>query len=106
MISLISNAAKILLRIINNRLRRAADAFIGLDQFGFRRGMGTREAIAVMRTIGERSFEHDQPVYACFVDYEKAFDRVDWPKLMSILKSLGIDWRDRPQISALYIQLM
>jgi len=102
-ISLISNASKILLKIINNRLRRAAEAFIGWDQFGFRRGMGTREAIAVMRTIGERSIEHDQPIYICFVDYEKAFDRVNWPKLMTILKSLGIDWRDRRLISALYM---
>jgi len=31
----------------------------------------------------------------CYVDYEKAFDRVDWPKLMTILQNIGVDWRDR-----------
>jgi len=27
--------------------------------------------------------------YMCFVDYEKAFDRVDWKKLMNIFRRLG-----------------
>jgi hypothetical protein len=102
-ISLISHASKILLKILNNRLRATTEAYIGNDQFGFRKGMGTREAIAVMRMLSERSIEHNQPVYVCFVDYEKAFDRVDWPRLMEILRSLGVDWRDRRIITALYM---
>ena len=58
-ISLISNASKILLKILNNRLRAATEAYIGSDQFGFRKGMGTREAIAVMGILSERSIEHN-----------------------------------------------
>ena len=42
-------------------------------------------------------------MYICFVDYQKAFDRVDWWKLMAILKDLGVDWRDRRLITALYM---
>ena len=72
-ISLISHASKILLRVINNRLKTATETYIGRDQFGFRNGMGTREAIAVMRLLGERSMDHNLSLYACFVDYEKAF---------------------------------
>ena len=102
-ISLIAHASKIMLRILNQRLRAASEGYIGNDQFGFRKGTGTREAIAVMRVLGERSIEHNQPVYVCFVDYEKAFDRVDWPRLMSILKDLGVDWRDRRIITTLYM---
>ena len=30
-----------------------------------------------------------------FVDYEKAFDRVDWSILMTALKRIGVDWRSR-----------
>ena len=45
--------------------------------------------------LAERCIEHDQSVYICFVDYEKAFDHVDWWKLMAILKDLSVDWRDR-----------
>jgi len=65
------------------------------DQFGFRKGRGTRDAIATLRTLGERSLEVGHDVYVCFVDYEKAFDRVDWVKLMRALRRIGIDYRDR-----------
>ncbi|XP_047482497.1 uncharacterized protein LOC125034639 [Penaeus chinensis] len=59
---------------------------IGQDQFGFIKGRG-REAIAVMRILADRSIEHDQEVYVSFVDFEKAFDRVNWEKLLEILKT-------------------
>src|SRR6218665_2092002 len=51
-----------------------------------------------------RSLEHDNELFICFVDFEKAFDRVKWTKLWHILKQIGIDWRDRRLISNLYLQ--
>jgi len=39
----------------------------------------------------------------CFVDYKKAFDRVDWKKLMNALRRIGVDWKDRRLIGNLYI---
>jgi len=67
--------------------------YLGEDRYGFRRGVGTRDAIAVMRIIKKRCIEHNQAVYVCFVDYEKAFDRINWKKMMEILKIIGVDWR-------------
>jgi len=29
------------------------------------------------------------------VDYEKAFDRVYWKKLMNALRRIGVGWKDR-----------
>ena len=57
-----------------------------------------------MRTLCERSLEHGNDVFICFVDYEKAFDRVDWVKLLGILKEIDVDWRDRRLIVNLYMQ--
>ena len=57
--------------------------------FSFRKGVGTREAIAVVRLVSE------QDVYVCFVDKEKAFNGVNWVKLLEVLKSIGVDWHDR-----------
>ena len=37
----------------------------------------------------------------CYVDYEKAFDRVDWTKLLTIA-NMRVDWRDRKLIWNLY----
>jgi hypothetical protein len=42
-----------------------------------KRGCGTRDAIGVMRVLCERSLEHENDTYICFVDFEKAFDRVN-----------------------------
>jgi len=66
-----------------------------VPQYGFRRGYGTRDAIGAMRVLCGRSLEHNNKVFVCYVDYEKAFDRVNWEKLMTVLKSIGVDWRDR-----------
>jgi len=41
-------------------------------------------------------------MYVCFADYDKAFDRVNWQKLMEILQNIGIDWRDRKLTWNLY----
>ena len=78
------------------------EAFLSNDKFVFRRGCGTRDAIATLRSLYERSLEHNNKVFVCFVDYEKAFDRVNWMKMMEILSDIGVDWRDRKLIMNLY----
>jgi hypothetical protein len=103
-ISLISHAAKILLKILTKRLEAKTESIIRETQFGFRRGCGTREAIGVMRTLCERSLEHDRDLFICFVDFEKAFDRIDWVKMLQILKSIGVDWKDRRLIRNFYLR--
>src|SRR6478609_3273315 len=53
--------------------------------------------------ICERSLEFGNNVYICFVDFEKAFDGVNWEKMMKVLQSIGVDWMDRKMISELYM---
>lgn len=83
-ISLISQAAMILLRKLNKRLQGKVDEYLGEEQFGFRKG--TRDAIAILRTVVERYIEKGRTVYVVLIDLEKAFDRVVWDKLLEILK--------------------
>ena len=54
-----------------------------------------------MRIIAERTLEIDEELCVCFIDWQKAFDRVNCTKLMQILKRNGIDWRERRLISKL-----
>lgn len=42
------------------------------------------------------------PGYLCFVDYEKAFDRVKHPKLMELLRNIAIDQKRVRCIENLY----
>ena len=58
----------------------------------------------MIRTIGERYIEKDKDGYAVFVDLEKAFDRVDWKKLIGIRKKIGADLKERRLLSNLYMK--
>jgi hypothetical protein len=48
--------------------------------------------------------DKDEELCACFIDWKKAFDRVNWTKLMQILRGTGIDWHERRLISKLYME--
>jgi hypothetical protein len=54
-ISIITHAAKIVARILRRRIERKTEDALGEDQFGFRRGKGTRDAIGMLRIILERT---------------------------------------------------
>ena len=56
-----------------------------------------------MQILSECNLEHNQNGYVCFVNFDKAFDRIRWDKLLEILKNIGVDWRDRKLISELYM---
>ena len=47
----------------------------------FRKGRGTRDQIAKISWIIEKSREFQDNIYFCFIDYTKAFDCVDHNKL-------------------------
>ena len=53
-------------------------------------GRGTRDQITNIRWITEKAREFQKNIYFCFIDYTKAFDRVDYNKLWKILKEMGI----------------
>ena len=72
-ISIIARTAKIAARILRRRIERNIEDVHG-DQFGFRRGKGTRNAIGMLRIISERTLEIDAELCACFIDWQKAFD--------------------------------
>ena len=102
-ISLTAHTAKIIAKILIRRIEKKIEDVLGEDQFGFRRGEGTRDAIGMMRITAERTLEVDEELCVCFIDWQKAFDRVNWTKLMQILNRIGIDWRERKLISKLYM---
>ena len=92
-----------MLGILTRRIENRVKDYISERQFGFRKGVGTRDAIGSLRMIIERSLDHDNDIFICFVDFEKAFDRVNWKRMLDILKKVGVDWRDRRLIADLYL---
>ena len=93
---------KLLLRIILDRIEQKVEEEIGETQSGFRRGKGTREGIFNLRTILERYLEVQRDVYVCFIDYEKAFDRVYHDEIMKCFEMIDMDSKDKRLIRNLY----
>jgi hypothetical protein len=88
-ISLIAHAAKVVTSVIRRRSEKKMEDVLGEDQLTFRKG--TRDAIKMLRIISERILDVGEEICICFIDWQKAFDRVKWTKLMDILKKIGID---------------
>jgi len=101
-IALISHASKILLHLIKRRITPIIERQIGESQMGFRKGKGTRDAIFQLRMINERCLQMGKKVYMCFVDYQKAFDRVNHDKLLQVMELAGIPELERRLIINLY----
>ena len=89
-IALISHASKVMLKILQARLQQYENCELPDVQAGFRKGRGTRDQVANIRWIMEKSKEFQKNIYFCFIDYAKAFDCVDRKKLWKILQEMGI----------------
>jgi hypothetical protein len=77
-INIIAHAAKMVVRILRRRIERKTEDALGEDQFRFRRGKGSRDAIGMLR-ISEQTLVIDEELCACFIDWQKAFDCVTGP---------------------------
>ena len=101
-ISLMSHLTKLLLQIIRNRAKGIIEYDISEEQYGFMKERGTRDAIFNLRVLCERAIDIQRKVYIIFLDYEKAFDRVNHNKLMECLQRCGIDGKDYNIIQNIY----
>ena len=89
-IMLLSTPGKVLNRILLERLQKAVDGKLRENQAGFRNNRSCADQIATLRIIIEQSIEWNSPVYANFIDFEKAFDSVDRETLWRLMSHYGI----------------
>ncbi|KAI3351231.1 hypothetical protein L3Q82_005615 [Scortum barcoo] len=75
-ITLLSLPRKVYTRVLERRIRPIVDPWIQEEQCGFRPGRGTLDQLYTLHRVLEGLWEFAQPVHMCFVDLEKAFDRV------------------------------
>lgn len=87
-IALSSSISKLYELII---LERVKPALVTDDsQFGFKAGHSTTHAALLLKEIAKFYTDRGSPVYACFLDATKAFDRVCHEKLFALLVDKGI----------------
>ena len=87
---LISQASKIMLKILQVKLQQYVNWELPEVQAGFSKGRGTRDQIANIHWIIEKVRQFQKIIYFCFIDYTKVFDCVGHNKLWKILKEMGI----------------
>jgi len=83
--SLIAITANIVANILRRTEGKTEDV-LEEDEIEFRRGKGSRDAIGMLGKISERTLDIDEELCACNIEWQKAFDSVNWVKLMQILE--------------------
>ena len=101
-IRLMNHATKVIQKVLYNRMKKTIRSKINDCQFGFLQDRGTRNAIVTLRCIAERCLEVNQNLYCCFIDYTKAFYRVQHNILMEIFCDLDMSDKDLRLVQNMY----
>ena len=89
-VALISQASKVMFKILQARLQQYLNCELLDVQDAFRKGRGTRDQIANICWIIKKARDFQKNIYFRFIDYANTFDCVDHNKLWKILKEMGI----------------
>ncbi|TWW74387.1 hypothetical protein D4764_14G0003900 [Takifugu flavidus] len=90
-ITLLSLPGKVYARVLEKRIRLIVKPLIEEEQCGFCPGRGTTDQLFILAGVLEGSWEFAQPVHMCFVDLEKAYDRVTRSILWGMLWEYGVE---------------
>lgn len=92
-ITLVSCLSKIFTSLLNDRLGNWSKAYnvISNAQFGFKAGYSTTDAIFILHWLISRSIAKRKKLFCCFVDYQKAFDKIDRNLMFFKLARSGVD---------------
>ena len=106
-ISLISTVSKVFSTILNLRLVDYLDSnnILCEEQNGFRKLRSCIEHIYTLSTIVKMKKKSNKPVFACFIDFSKAFDSVHRDLLWFRLLKFGIDGKFLQVLRAMYTNL-
>ena len=85
-VSLLNTDYKILTKVLATRLQKVIPSIIISDQVGYIKDRYIGENIRIIFDTITHADENDLEAYIAQIDFEKAFDSIEWPFLMKTLK--------------------
>ncbi|KAK3537268.1 hypothetical protein QTP70_007004 [Hemibagrus guttatus] len=103
-ITLLSLPGKVYSRVLERRVKLLVKSWIQEEQCSFRPSRGTLDQLYTLHRVLEGSWDFAQPVHMCFVDLEKAFDRVPRGIPWEVLWEYGVHGPLLQAVRSLYDQ--
>ena len=90
-INLLPIIYKVFSYILLQRMLHTLDQHQPREQAGFRPGYSTSDHLQTVSQPLEKANEYNIPLCLAFVDYEKAFDSIEFAPLLTALENRGVD---------------
>lgn len=103
-ITLSNSLGKLFNSIMNSRITTFLDKYdkMNMEQISFKEGHRTADHIFVIKTILSKYKKNHRSIYACFVDFRKAYDSVSIPCLLYKLHQIGVTGHMHSVIENMY----
>ena len=101
-ISLLNSLCKAYMVMIRSRMQTATENVLSSTQYGFRPNKSTSHAIYLLRRIQDFSEVKGANLSMAFLDWEKAFDKIQHDKLLVALDRLGFSEHYKDVIADCY----
>lgn len=101
-ITLTSQVAKIMERILERRMREKVEGQLEEEQHGFRPGRSTVDLIFSMRQVMEKHWEYGKELVMTFLDITKAYDSVPREKVWEVMRRKGVGNQTIEILQAMY----
>lgn len=92
-VSLVHGAIKIFVKILSNRLALELPGLVGKHQSAFVKGRSIHDNYMLVQCTTRRLNTLKEPTFMLKLDISKAFDSVQWPFLIQIMRSMGFGAR-------------
>ncbi len=105
-ISLLDTLYKIYTNVLTKRLTKFVEEnrIMATTQFGGQKGKGTADAIITLTNMMEDRIQHreEKQMYACFIDFQKAFDSLEHWRIIQVLQDYGVPEKFIQSIQGIY----